>query len=155
MQRFFDTFFPCVIVVVVGVDCAYALCVCLTGKTKIIANLHLHVRTCTNMSMFLGFNFQLTWGVFSAACRMTNQKKSVSNTHKYIYYETTFPPPPSLPLPTIAISVKRQSLFEFRGGDGVGGGGSLKSCRSQTSDKFRTIRTNYALQLLSQASTPL
>lgn len=61
------------------------------------------------------------WGVFCAACRMTNQKKSVCHTHKYIYYEAA-PPPLSLPLyvsSTIAISVKRQSLFELCPGEGA------------------------------------
>lgn len=89
-------------------------------------------------------------GVFSAACRMTNQKKSVCHTHKYIYYEAASPSPllpdtPDLPFPTIAISVKRQSLFEFRGGWGV-----WKVVEVKQATTFEQL-ANYALQLLSQA----
>lgn len=80
------------------------------------------------------------WGVFCAAsCRMTNQKKSVCHTHKYIYYEAA--PPLSLSVcAQLLQSVWSDKVYlSCAQGTGGGVGGVLKSCRSQTSDKFRTI----------------
>lgn len=111
MQRFFDTFCR---------RCWLRIRpVCLTGKTKIIAIcicMCEHVRTCRCFwalilnSLGEFFLRRVAWQI--------KRKVFPARINTYIMR----PHSPAPPLPTIAISVKRQSLFEFRVGEGVGGG---------------------------------
>lgn len=146
LRTFFDTFLSQLLVVLI------AHTPCLTAKQKSLptagSNLHLHDRHVRALIL------KSVWGVFSAACRMTNQKKSVCHTHKYIYYEAA-PLPLSLFHSVCELNYCNQceatkSIWVVQGLRTPGRGGVWKVVEVKQATSFEQL-ANYALQLLSQA----